>query len=603
MTTNHHLAQKPFRIGFPGLPGRSNGHRVDPYAERAIQAIGDLLATAEYLEPRDAVAILGLNDEDEWRPRFLAVVLDQPWQPRLNQQEAISLEVLLARQGHTAQLQKVRSIIDSDHRPINTEAILANEDIFRFAYARAYYVHGFEDAEGIASWMVDADDGFIANAYPFVAEIAINDYVDREKVEVDVGGNRQAFDQAVAQEIASNHVAFELGAFESYIESFVDDFAFLSGPLNIIRQTSLALGLNATDAEVHDLAQYFQNSTIELTAQNAADVVPGVLTQYRATSSGSLITPSSVSGPLDFAVSYHTDTDDAAAVNAANVHCAAQLFYVMTLGDELGVFRASDLLITRKLGVGQVDVKSPQLLRDLQDYAFNDEFRDVASGRTHQRTSPEERQMFYRQVFDLGETQLLEGMVTNTDFTNLWSALMVETVRYIEKVEKSEQPESNVSRNAVAQVIDDLRYNLSTYCSGMAKVMTPIMYRELDFLIERVWKSQEIIDQLALHNTGSFWRAIERCLQEDTGHSVGLTALLKKAEFGHQILQAVADFTPQTIVDDQRWTSLVSTIEAFIITSEQVDADHLHDDALEPGGPPGMNGNGHAVAPVDEWAF
>ena len=213
--------------------------------------------------------------------------------------------------------------------------------------------------------------------------------------------------------------------------------------------------------------------------------------------------------------------------------------------------------------------------------------------------------MFYRQVFDLGNTQLLEGMVTNSDFTTLWSALMVETVRYIEKVEKSDQPESNVSRNGVAQVIDHLRYNLSTYCSGMAKVMTPIAYSELDFVIERVWKSQEIIDQLALHNTGSFWRAIERCLQEDSGHSIGLTALLKKAEYGHQILRAVADFSPQTILDDQRWTQLVSTIEAFIITSEQVDVDHSVDDPLGGAPPiPGMNGmNGQGVAPVDEWAF
>jgi hypothetical protein len=136
----------------------------------------------------------------------------------------------------------------------------------------------------------------------------------------------------------------------------------------------------------------------------------------------------------------------------------------------------------------------------------------------------------------------------------------------------------------------------------MAKVMTPIVYRELDFLIERVWKSQEIIDQLALHNTGSFWRAIERCLQEDEGHGIHLTALLKKAEYGHQILQAVAEFSPQTVLEDAKWTQLVSTIEAFIITSEQVDTDNSVGD--QPGdAPPNPGMNGHSAAPVDEWAF
>ena len=602
MASNHSLSTKPFRLGLPTIPGHHNRSAVDPYAERAIKRIGDALGEIRWLEPQQAIQVLQLSDEREWRDQFVLLWLSQPFDAARGNRAGIPLEDLLARQGHTALIQKVRQIVESDHRPINTTALLANDDIFHYSFARAYYLLEFRDADGIACWLVDDEDGAVAEIYQLVAIEAMNDYVHLNKVEVDVGGNRQSFDDAVASEVAERQVAYEVRAFEHYLRGFVEDFAYRRAPLDIIRRTSQRLGLNATPEEVRYLAEYFERSPINLTQTNASDVIPVVLTQFRATTTGSLISPSTVAGPLDFGVTYHTSTDDAAAVNTDNVRCAAQLFYVMTLGDELGVFRASDLLVTRKLSAGHVDVQSPQLLRDLQDYAFNDEFRDVSSSRIHQRTAPEERQMFYRQVFDLGDTQLLEGMVTNTDFTNLWSALMVETVRYIEKVERSEQPEANVSRNGVAQVIDDLRYNLSTYCSGMAKVMTPIIYRELDFLIERIWKSQEIIDQLALHNTGSFWRAIERCLQEDTGHSIGLTALLKKAEYGHLILSSVADFSPQAVLDDQRWTQLVSTIEAFIITSEQVDVDHGHEDALDSA--PGMNGlNGQGVGPVDEWAF
>lgn len=608
MANSNPFAGKAFRIGIPGLPGRSTS-QVDEAAALAISHIDDALGEIRWLTPDQAVARLDLDDPSRWFEEFARTWLEHPFGEDKGHESGGALDAVFRAHGLTNLLREVRAEINGTSRPLNTTALLENDNILEFSFALAVYVVGIGDAPGIASWITDDEDGAVASFRRLVVIEALNQYVNVKKIEVDAADgdgniNRVAFDAAVNAEGSTTTTSFESGTFTSYLESFVDDFAFRRGPLGLINTVNDDLGLHATSAEIRYLAEYFQNSPIVLAENNAADVVPVVLTQYRSTTSGSVVSASTLAGPLDFGVRYHTATHDSATINVENVQCAAQLFYVMTLGDELGVFRASDLLITRKLGVGQVDVQSPALLRNLQDYAFNDEFRDVSTGRLHQRTSPEERQMFYRQVFDLGDTQLLDGMVTNVDFTHLWSSLMVETVRYIEKVEKSDQPEAYVSRNAVARVMDDLRYNLSTYCSGMAKVMTPIIYRELDFLIEQVWKSQEIIDQLALHNSGSYWRAIERCLQEDAGQSVGLTALLKKAEYGHRILQAVAEYTPQTVLDDGTWSSFVSTVEAFIITSEQIDVDHDGSDAAPPGPPmlngvPGMNG----TTPADEWAF
>ena len=602
MPTTKSFSNGPFKLGLPTIPGHRNGTNIDDFAQRAITSVGDALGATRWLEPEPAVRVLGLGDEDDWRDRHILVLLDEPFEPVIADDDGMELGVLLRKLGHTALLRKVRAQFASLGPSMNAKAIAENSDIFNFMFTRAYYALELTDAEGIAGWMADDHEGGTAEAYQIIAEEAMVDYANVNKIEVDVAGGRDQFRLDVQAEVLSKSTPFEKGVFEDYLRHFVEDFAYRRVPLQLIKQTANDdLSLDATAEEIAQIARYFEKSPATLTPQNAADLIPAVLTQLRGPSMSSIVAGTTLAGPLDFDVRYHTETHNSASINTDNVLCAAQLFYAMTLGDELGVFRAADLLVTRYMGVGRVDVKSQQLLSDLQDYAFNDEFREVGTGRVHQRTSPEERRMFYRQVFDLGDTELLEGMVTNTDFATLWSSLMVETVRYIEKVEQSEQPESFVSRNAVAQVIEDLQYNLSTFASGMAKVMTPIVYRELDFLIEKVWKSQEIIDQVALHNTGSYWRAIERVLQEDEGHSVSLTALQKKAQYGHQILQAIAEYTPQMVANDGKWANLVSTIEAFIITSDQVDpvAGRYGSEPVEE--PPiGLNGS---TAPVDEWAF
>ena len=216
--------------------------------------------------------------------------------------------------------------------------------------------------------------------------------------------------------------------------------------------------------------------------------------------------------------------------------------------------------------------------------------------------------MFYRQVFDTGDAELVDGMVTNRDFAQLWGSLMVETVRYIEKVERSERPAEFVSRSPIGRLMEDLQYNLSTHASGMAKIMAPVMYQELDFVIERLFKNREIIDQLALHNTGSYWRVIERILHEDQHHSVNITALQKKAQLGHQILTAVADYSEAMVADDGALSSFVSQVEAFIIASEQLESEPRSMFDEQPVRAPvgvGANGNGHNAngRGASDWSF
>lgn len=603
MTTNRPYSSQ-FRLGHPAHSGSTGLLEVDPYAERAIKKVGKWFADNEWILPEAAARLQVIPNQGDWRARVALVILSQPFGKQRQPREAIRLDDLLKQQGHTALMQSTRREIEELSPSRNAQAILHNDDIFDFLFAYAYYELSFVDEKAIACWLIDPDpkDGGVGVVYRVVAVEAFKDHVKRERIQVGGVGPGSDFAKATRKEAKNTYAPFDAGSFTDYLADFIDDFAFRRKPLELIRAVDNKFGLKATEAEIDHLGNYFEASGVTLTKAKAEALVPAVLTTYRNSAMSSKLSAASIAGPIDFDVTYHTDTNASSSVNRSNVLCAAQLFYVMTLGDELGVFRATDLLITRYMGVGRVDVKSPQLMRDLQDYAFNDEFREIGSGRINQRTSEEERRMFYRQVFDMGETELIDGMTTNTDFASLWNALMVETVRYIEKVEQAENPAAFVSRSSLQQVMEDLQYNLSTYASGMAKVMTPIAYKEFDFLIERIWKTQEIIDQLAIHNTGSYLRAIERVLQDDDRRGSNITALLKKAQFGHQILKAVADFTPQMIADDAQVSGLVSMIEAFIIASEQADYEPAGErgaasQLVSPGGAPEMG------MPVDEWSF
>jgi hypothetical protein len=277
----------------------------------------------------------------------------------------------------------------------------------------------------------------------------------------------------------------------------------------------------------------------------------------------------------------------------------------MTLGDELGVFRAMELLVTKHLNGGSVDVRSPELLEDLRSWALNDQFPDPKTGRMLQRTTEEERRMIYRQVFNYGDAEVMEGMATNPDFESLWNSLMVEDVKFIEKAEHSENPESFVSRQNVQQAIEDLQYNLSTHCSGMAKVMTPVMYKELDFIIQRVFTNDEIVAQLALHNSKSYWKVIERILRENDPEGGNVSALQNKAQFGHQILESIAKYTPALMGNNKDFSAFIALVEAFIIVGEQLEHRReglFQEEAKEraPLAAVGSNGNG---SPSDGWNF
>ena len=618
------LLEKPFKLSRPTLPARSILSEPDRYAKDAIDVLdaalgGDIWPTlppdhdGKYTNSSSSSSAAVAQKTGDAPPKA-ARANRAPWKGALKDllekdlQDLVkekpsarkgTLEMLLARDGQTSLLFDVEARLGQRNLSYNAATLLKREALFRFLFADAVYRLRLEDPAAIASYIRDEDEGGgIRRLYEYVVVSAVQAFVDREKIEVD---DRNRFLRAIGPEIKNGAYSFQPGVFEASIKRPVFSYAFDRDTLELVKDVTDNLGLTISPTERDFLVRYFGKSNIKLTPKTAEHLVPIALTQQRNASLNFLTADSAVSAAADFSVSYHTEDHDALAINRNNVLCGAQLFYVMTLGDELGVFTAIDLLVTKYLGTGVIDVQSPQLLQDLQNYVLNDEFSDLKSGRSYKRTSAEERRMFYRQVFNYGDSGLMDGMISNTDFEQLWNVLMIETVKYIEKMEQSEQPELFVSRNTIAQAIEDLQYNLSTHCSGMAKVLAPVMYKELDFSIERIFKSSEIVTQLALHNSKSYWKVIERILHEHYQQGVNITAYQNKAIYGHQILEAVANYTPLMIDDDQAFSSFVSLVEAFIITSEQLEARSSNLFDQEEPQPVPVGGNGYNVS--DDWDF
>src|SRR5262249_4136564 len=145
---------------------------------------------------------------------------------------------------------------------------------------------------------------------------------------------------------------------------------------------------------------------------------------------------------------------------------------------------------------GGIEIQDSQLRDDLQMYVFSNKFTDLKTKKLVDRTRPAERRMFYMQVFNWGNTQTTEDVIVNSDYPRLWKVLMLESAKYLERAQASPNPDSYVSRQNVMQAVEDLQYNLSTHCTGMANVISPLIYAELNFVIQRIFMHKEILRQV-----------------------------------------------------------------------------------------------------------
>lgn len=261
----------------------------------------------------------------------------------------------------------------------------------------------------------------------------------------------------------------------------------------------------------------------------------------------------------DFSVDTFEEVEQQGVVRD-NILAAGAIDYIFELGEHMGVFKLVDALVLNWAS-GSIDVVEGDVVSRMYRYW---KLRD-------ERPSAEERGMVYRRVLNKGETDVLERMVVNEDFPNLWHNLMAEVADYIDKTEKvtnGTTESSPVSRSRIYQAVKDLQYNLTEYCTGMAHIQARELYAQLQECVELL-RDPEILAYFGGNRRKSLWTAIEQLSKQEFGGSPNIAAIRSLAVDGNTLFRFIADFADGSVRQED-FNKFLQAAEAYILNFSTV---------------------------------
>lgn len=457
----------------------------------------------------------------------------------------------------------------------NARSVLQNYPNIRdYLLAYAYVIQQVREDDAVRNLIVNHKN-FVRRIVGYAAISGARTHIEAQQLRVDdYNVNTSDF----VTKVLGATLYVSNSAFLTGIEALIDEFVFDRDEEKIISSLDPKVVGVISPAIKPLLIKYIQSSPIAITAQNAITYIPHFLLDIQRRQSTADPLARNVALPAeDFHVRFEDTTDTSLEVSTSAVLCAAQTFHSMVLGEELDVFGAVNYLSTRRLVMGGgIRFKDPQLRRDLQDYVFDNEFEDTLTHSRMTRTRPAERQMFYRQVFNFGDASGPEDMPTNSEFEQLWKVLMIESARYLERAQASLHPDSFVSGQGVMQAVEDLQYNLSTNCTGMATVIAPITDAELNFVLSRILKHEEIVRYVVPE--GGSWKNVvdtlnverQRFARKSDGRRTPVcnaATLYNKARQGMSIIENVATYVPGDFDDLGKLSAFIGLVDGFITTN------------------------------------
>jgi hypothetical protein len=500
----------------------------------------------------------------------------------------------------------------------NTKAVLIGYPaIADYLVAYGYYELGLRSPRALVDVLQSSPRGLrmIVN---YGAISAARTRIFREKLDVP---NYNRDDSKIVEDLQAANLPLSDVSFPKAADAIIDNYIFNSPEEALISAVEKEIGTIPASIRPQ-IVRNIKFSPIPIDATNAKFYISQFVMQNAGTLGQS--DPFVEEQPpddqtvddSDFDVQYLEDDRSLIQISQSAVKCAAQLYYGMVLGDELDVFNAVNFFTHKYLVRGAFEIRNATLRNDLQRYVFDGEFSELdkngkSTGRILKRTRPAERQMFYRQVFNQGHAPVTDDVVINGEFRKLWNVLMLESARYLEKAQMSPNPDSFVSRTNVMQAVEDLQYNLSTSCTGMSNVIAPLIYKELDFVVKRIFMHDEILAKVS-PGGGTWSRVIETLYMDMKRSRPKATVLYNKAKLGHSIISSIASYNPATFEDDKNFSEFISNVDAYI-TTQSILQDSLTDDLkkeasdedYEPTNgygaqPPAANGNGNAHAYLPE---
>lgn len=461
----------------------------------------------------------------------------------------------------------------------NVRTVLSYPAIVHFLVARATLYRGILQPTSLLGFITTHDEG-APNIVQFATAGAARDLVANENLRVaDINDDSSP----ILTAILAKRPVLSVDSFAATVRKSITVNLENKQFQKLIDSSGMT---NIPSSVMPTLVEYIKTSAIPVTEENSPFMIP----MYAAKAATAPQAPESGIINDPFAVTFFGDDTADLNIDTAAVRCAAQLFYVMTLGDELGVFDVVRYLTQDYLFRDGFAIEDPTLRKDLEDYVFSNRFlyHDPRSGTTDKvdATRDQVRRAYYRQVFDMGKAPTLANTPPNTEFRRLWKILMLESTRFLERAQISPNPDNYVSRQNVMQAVEDLQYNLSTTCVGLATVATPMINAELNFVVERILNHPEIKRHLV--PTGGSWLKLIERLAAVQGKRIKATAWNNKARIGHALLTSVADYSPAAFEQDEPFSKFISNVDAFITTSsilsEQDDGDRPEEDQVESGG-------------------
>jgi hypothetical protein len=248
------------------------------------------------------------------------------------------------------------------------------------------------------------------------------------------------------------------------------------------------------------------------------------------------------------------DTVEEQGVIPQNILAAGALDYIYNLGERLGVFRLADAVVLR-WGSGSIDLDPGETPAKLYRYW---KLRS-------ERTSPEERAMLYTRILNKGGGEMLEGMMANEAFPELWGGLMTAVAEYISRVEEKKTEEQSVSRQRIYQATKQLQYNLTEFTTGMAQMQISEMYHHLQEA-RQILEDPQVMDYFGSGRRKTIWTVIERASKEWFEYSPNIAAIRDAAVQGNKVFQWIANFD-QSTVSEGDFQEFKDAAEAWILAS------------------------------------
>ncbi|MBK8610189.1 MAG: hypothetical protein IPL84_09630 [Chitinophagaceae bacterium] len=450
--------------------------------------------------------------------------------------------------------------------PNNQKALLHTNygNILDYLIAFGYWVKGISEVNALYNFITSHVKG--ANAiHNYLVVSAARAYIQKNALKINPVGKDTYNDDShpLIVKITAMKLSVDEDSFSKEIEKLVKSYIADSQQLKLIDKGLTDLKIDDLPEDYYPLlVQYIRKSKVKIDEDNISYFLGSFINEIKGLDYHQpevLQEEEFEQTDEDFDVDFSEDVRSVIKANTSNVKCAAQLFSSAIMEMDLDIFNLTNYLTDNFLIKNRIDIDDQRLRKNLQMFVFSNQFIDGKTGKTIERTKDGERNHFYRQVLNIGTATVPQGMIINTKFARLWKKLTPAVQDYVENASSSLQSDTFVSRGGVMQVVSGLQNNLSDSCTGMAKIISPIINAEWNFIKDKILGHPEIVKQIS--PTVGTWKGVAQTLFASMKHSYTDASLVyQKANICNKILKAVAEYDAPVFEQDDNFIDFCSMV-------------------------------------------